>query len=631
MNQEETLITSNTPHPHPDNLFEEALLKPVYKEAPSILSSMDKRRYSQTYGCFDPLFWQRQKVEFANVRAQEAALTLALLYSKNYPNNPYYHKKELAESAVAAFDYWTKLQHRDGSFDENRHLEHGQAGTAFSVVAMTSAFEMINRFLESELKKRCLACFRKSADFLARNSDIVYVNHEAVSIYATYLCYCILKKRKYIEAAKKKLVDVTRAQSSEGWFREGAGADTGYNTVTLSYLALYYSKSNDEAILSTLKKAVEFNSYFLYPDGFTGGGFNSRFTGMLFPLGFIILADRIFMARQLAFASLRSLKDGKMDGLFTLDYIRKCMTLYFLLWGYEEAKRKLFKDTERYSPVLENVSFVRYMGQAKIMLIKKPAYYLVIGTRNACIGALYACNPGQTIQMSSPTLSNCISGIYGRTTRGFVVSTQFSICKHQSLTQNWFLSSLLIPAAKNVAESDPDTGKRIIDRQPLLFTYHLACELGLRPRIMGFYERVQHIVAAAGRRTSTPLLQLNRKIAWENDTVNVSNELNCLRDIEFEELYAVETFILPRKGSSRIVTSRNGLDYLIDQEKVMTMRVDADGFQLREDDETSLRFNDVKPVVLLLPLSMQNGKSNVSYSIEFEHFEKKRTSADSGE
>lgn len=141
------------------------LLNQVYREVPKLLSLMDNQELSKTYGCFFPPYWKEKRKNFVNARAQEAALTLAMLYSYGYPNNPYYDDKKLLDYAVAGMDYWTKLQHRDGSFDEWRRFEHGQACTAFSTLAMIDTFKLTKSFLSENLKDRLLPCFKKSEFF----------------------------------------------------------------------------------------------------------------------------------------------------------------------------------------------------------------------------------------------------------------------------------------------------------------------------------------------------------------------------------------------------------------------------------------------------------------------------------
>jgi hypothetical protein len=599
-----------------DRLLNYTLLQPVYKEVPSILSLMDNRRNSETFGCFYPLFWKEWKVDFSNARAQEAALTLAMLYSEKYLGNPYYMKRELLECAMAGIEYWTKLQHKDGSFDEWRRFEHGQAATAFSVVAIASAYELIGDRLNAGLRGTCLECFRKSADFLAKNSDLAYVNHEGVSTYAVYLCYRILKNRGYLEILRKKIIDIGRSQSPEGWFREGSGPDTGYNTVTLSYLALYYKRSKDDLIFPVLRRAVEFNSYFLYPDGFTGGGFNSRSAGMLFPLGFVVLAERLAIARRLAVASLFSLRNGRMDGLFNLTNQRKCITLYTLLWAYEGAKESLPKLVHCDFFVPNRESFAKYMTQARILLVKMPSYYLAIGTKNGCIGALYSYEANRTLMMSSPLQYNSASGIFGRTADCTDLLGFYTVCRRESMKGNSILLRLSVSAVGKF-ETDAKSESRMIKRlpDPLMLGYHWISELGLRHRALRLYE-IGSSLGGIHKRPSKPLARLDRRITWENDKIEIENTLTSIQGKTFKQFYVVESLILPNGENLEIEKEANCLYYVVEGRRVMAMKTEGDGeIQLESGDEAALAFNFARAVFVLIPLRVKNDEAENRYSL----------------
>ena len=67
-------------------------------------------------------------------------------------------------------------------------------------------------------------------------------------------------------------------QSEEGWYLEYSGADPGYQTHATFYLAVLFTKTRDNDLLDSLKRANLYLSYFIHPDGTIGGEYASRNT-----------------------------------------------------------------------------------------------------------------------------------------------------------------------------------------------------------------------------------------------------------------------------------------------------------------------------------------------------------------
>ncbi len=100
--------------------------------APRILSQIDRDPDSPTYGCCDRNFWHYKIRDFPSAILQQAGFGLALLYKFKNSQNPYYNKPQIKEIAFATVRFWSKIQHRDGSFDEYWPNEHGFPPTAFT-------------------------------------------------------------------------------------------------------------------------------------------------------------------------------------------------------------------------------------------------------------------------------------------------------------------------------------------------------------------------------------------------------------------------------------------------------------------------------------------------------------------
>src|SRR3989338_3382062 len=93
-------------------------LEMALSETARILSLQDRNPISPTYGSFDREYWQYKKVDTPYASVQGAVFSLALLYKNRLYNNPYYKNKKIIEWIVAGIRFLSKIQKRNGSFDE---------------------------------------------------------------------------------------------------------------------------------------------------------------------------------------------------------------------------------------------------------------------------------------------------------------------------------------------------------------------------------------------------------------------------------------------------------------------------------------------------------------------------------
>jgi hypothetical protein len=51
-----------------------------------VLTLLDRKEGSKTYGCFDRYYWRYKMIDFPGSTFQNAVLALALVYTHDYPN-----------------------------------------------------------------------------------------------------------------------------------------------------------------------------------------------------------------------------------------------------------------------------------------------------------------------------------------------------------------------------------------------------------------------------------------------------------------------------------------------------------------------------------------------------------------
>lgn len=294
---------SPPPPGHPDWYCHEAV-----RSLPRILLMVDRNPLSRTYGCFDREYWHYRTVDFPCGMSQEFCLPLALVYRHPFPGNPYYRAPRLAGLTEAAIDFARMSSHKDGSCDDYFPFERALGALVFSTYAMAESYHVL------ELDRPdLLEFFALRGDWLRRHNETGQLaNHQALAALALYNVFLLTGETRF-RTASDEFRDLTLSwQHEEGWFQEYEGADPGYQTCTISFLAKLYRKSGSESLLKPLERAVRFAAHFQHPDGCYGGEYGSRNTYHFYPHGFEVMSPRMPEARWVVSTYLeKSLPDRR--------------------------------------------------------------------------------------------------------------------------------------------------------------------------------------------------------------------------------------------------------------------------------------------------------------------------------
>lgn len=323
-------------------------LKEGLKYIPKIITYCCTNKLNSLYGCMDREFWHYKTIDFPCGMKQEFVLALAIVYRYNLDER-FYNKDFIKELIEAAIAFAQRFSHRDGSCDDYYPYERAVGATVFSFYVFTESCLLIegmyNKF-ETFLKRRAEWLFN------SKESGILS-NHHAVMSTALYNMFLLSSDSTYKDMAYKKLNEVLSYQDKEGWFKEYTGPDTGYLTFTVDFLAKFFSKSKDRAILDNLIKAIDFLQYFVHPDGSFGGEYNSRNTYIFLPHGFEIIGKVYPPALRIANSHLKGLSlgknlfvsDNRIFGHFSYNYLQA-----YLDFGENRQINTEYKDYARYFP-----------------------------------------------------------------------------------------------------------------------------------------------------------------------------------------------------------------------------------------------------------------------------------------
>lgn len=394
--------------------------KKAISQIPRILSMLDRNEKSPTYGCFDRIYWLDKSIDFPSAILQLNTHILALVYSYQYPDNIFYKQDKIKKWCFAGIKYWIKIQHKDGSFDEFYPNERGWAGpTGFLLFSMLDSYMLLKDEMPQQLKDELIKSSYKAARYLADHDESgILANHHAIALVAIYYAYKILNDDYLLKSFYKKFEFFCSLQSSEGWFLEYDGADLGYLSATISFLGKLYDLTDDEELKSRISnivpKAIEFTSYFVYPNKFYGGTIGSRQTLHFYPQGYEIFSSKFPLARIIADRMLEGLAEGKLvpPEVMPWRYLGYRVQEYLLAYrSYNPARPN--KDV---GLPCESPKFVKFFNDAKMLIAKKPNYYLVCNLAKGGVIKLFNSN-GELIY------NDC--GIIGQFEEGTIITSQW--------------------------------------------------------------------------------------------------------------------------------------------------------------------------------------------------------------
>src|SRR3989344_3594458 len=310
-------------------------LEEVLINTPRLLSLLDRNPLSKTYGSFDRQYWHYKNSDFSCARMQEATLTLALLFKIKNPKNHYYKNKKILKLINASLNYWVNIQEENGSFNEWYPKENSFVATAFSSYAISETLLELNNLIEN--RERILKSLKKSASWLRNKDEFQVQNKESGAAIFLYNLYLLTKDEIYKQSAQKKIDFILKNQTDEGWFFEYGGADIGYLSLTIDYLAKYYKKTKDKEVLEALKRSLDFISYFIHPNLTFGGIYGSRNTAYLIPHGFEILSFNT-LAKTISTNIKTALLNKTTISPSILDDKYLCYITYTYLQAFTESK-----------------------------------------------------------------------------------------------------------------------------------------------------------------------------------------------------------------------------------------------------------------------------------------------------
>ncbi len=475
---------------------------------PKLLLLADRNRYSPTYGSFDRAYWHYRTMDFPCGMAQEFVLPLALVYRYPFADNPYFQRERMKEFALAGIDFARKSSHKDGSCDDYFPFERALGAAVFSLHACTESSLVLG-----EKRTEHLEFFVRRGEWLLKHNESGRLtNHQALAALGLHNVFLLTGEDKFARGRDRYLDIVKSWQSEEGWFQEYEGADPGYHSCTISYLAKLLRKltvtsvnsapnsSLSERLLAMLRPAVQFAWYFMHPDGGYAGEYGSRNTYHFFPHGFEVMAPHEPKAAQIAdqFLKVAVAKgtryfndDDRMCAHYVYDWLQACLDF----------------SPQRADPLNDRPNFTRYFPKAKMLVKKTNRYYAVAGLAKG--GVVKITDPQGTIYSDT--------GLIGKLRDGRTVVTHLVDDYQVKVEERTALESVEATVGGFFCE------RRVKLASPFKQILFRCLNLTLGRFASDFLRRVLQKILITGK-PRTPY-RFTRRLVFSDDQVQIEDEI----------------------------------------------------------------------------------------------------------
>jgi len=474
----------------------------LFGQLPRLLNLLDREPISPAYGSFDRDRWGWGIKDFDNADLQRGVLPLAVAYRSDWKPNLFFQNRRILEWIVAGLNYWTRLQHRRGSFDQWYPGESSVGATAFTLHSVLETMELLQGELPGDLQARVLEAAGRAGHFLLRQEEThaFISNHKAGQAAALRALADSSGDRRFRVEAERLIGEIAERQSSEGWFEEYGGPDPGYETLGLSYLAGYFKRSQDPRVLEMAGRSIRFLLELAHPDGTVGGEYGSRNTELYFPAGLEMFAGQIPESEEAADVLIGGLAAG-VPAPSNADQ----PNFVSLLCNYAAAFLQTPPDRPGQSDLRRRNSVVDF-PEAQIFIRRSDRYEAIVGAGKG--GALKVFDPKTRRMIHSD------AGYFGTLASGRRIS-------HQMLDRSRMVQvqpdRITVTAPFYPVSTETMTPARLIGLR--LFSLTLG-------RFQKIGEMLKRILAKRliGKPKSVPLT-LTRTVLFEEDRVRLEDSI----------------------------------------------------------------------------------------------------------
>ncbi|MBM3137966.1 MAG: hypothetical protein FJZ98_07240 [Chloroflexi bacterium] len=383
-----------------------------------LLSEIDRDPANPTFGCFDRRYWAWKLVDFPEATYQRNLSNLAW-YMKNCGSEA--DPEMISQSIIAGLIYTTDIQHQNGSFDQAFPFEQSFGATGFLLPDLIKAYRSVKQDCTEVETKKIDLLLKRSADFLCSSNEKhgLISNHLAGAALGLFMAADQFQISRFEVHARKLLDYILSNQSPEGWFPEYGGADPGYQTLCMHYLAQIYTMRPTDGFKKAIEQSLNFLQYFIHPNGSFGGEYGSRRTEVYYPGGISLLVDDFPLAQSIHDCMIRSIENLSTVTLTDIDMGNTAPLLSSSILALDNLSPK---NSEAQLP-FERGQTSKKFNDAGIVVFGNKRYYAVVGASNGGILKVFDKKSKKIIE------DDC--GMLAVSIRGNWISTQFTRLDNQ--------------------------------------------------------------------------------------------------------------------------------------------------------------------------------------------------------
>ncbi|MFZ4622283.1 MAG: hypothetical protein ACOYNS_17105 [Bacteroidota bacterium] len=254
-----------------------SLKNECYATASQLASSLLKLQITEKN---DPNFGALScpECKVLHTRAAESVLPFAVVYQKT-------GDKRYRDAAIRVTNWLIKQQFPEGQWKETPWEWTGT--TADQLLMIVYSYPILQKSLSADEQNLWLASMKHAADYLVKymSPDFASMNYCPTSAAVLAAVYRLVPDSAYLRKAKN-LARWTVAKMDDAGFIQGEaarshgikyGVDLGYELdMSLWGLGLYARLTNDSFIEGTVKRALQKDIYFMYPNGAIDASWGSR-------------------------------------------------------------------------------------------------------------------------------------------------------------------------------------------------------------------------------------------------------------------------------------------------------------------------------------------------------------------
>lgn len=236
--------------------YKQELLPHLVAAVPKILADQET-----TSGRFGKGIWI--------VTDQNVIWPLAVAWSLEHPDNPYYHDPKVLAAIMDGGDALIDDQNERGEwmFRKKDGSTWGYIHMPWTYSRWVRAYGLIRDAMPPERRDRWEKALLLGYTAIEQEELAHIHNIPAHHAMGLYVAGRVLNRADWSTTAAAFLRRVARSQHPDGYWSENSGPVVGYNFVYTDALGTYYALSADKAVLPMLERSARLHAAFTYPDG----------------------------------------------------------------------------------------------------------------------------------------------------------------------------------------------------------------------------------------------------------------------------------------------------------------------------------------------------------------------------